>query len=336
MKFPRGSSIIGAASVFASVCLPRFQAGAAEFTYKLSTDVPTTLPMTSRALEAASQIRRESDGRMEVEVYPNAVLGSEADQIEQTRIGAIQFVEAPDNALSSVVPATGLTNLPFLFPSYQAVWAACDGPVGNYMRAAISKAGLFPFKKAWDGTIKQTFNKVRPINTPDDLKGLKIRVPPSLISTATFKALGAAATPLPYREVYTSLQTRLIDGTDMGYSTVVGGKLFEVLKYASATRHQWGGVFMVANADAWQRLPQKLRDIVDRSFDAAAQRERDDDLNGEQVAAQQLKSLGMILNNVDLTPFRAAVRNAGLYAQWRSNYGDTAWALLEKAVGPLA
>ena len=230
----------------------------------------------------------------------------------------------------------GITKLPFLFPSYEAAWRAIDGPLGDYVRAAISKAGFYPLRKTWDTYLKQVFNRVRPIVSPDDMKGLKIRINPSPISSAFYNALELfSAVPIDFREVYTALQTHLVDGIDTGFSTVIASKLDEVLKFGSATNHQWGSNTMLANADAWQRLPKDLRDIVERNFNAAAVEERNDDRREDGTDAGQLKARGIAVTQPNLPAFRETVRKAGLYTQWRSNYGDTAWAYLEKAVGPL-
>src|ERR1700730_18040760 len=104
MKLSRASALTGTASAFATICIPRFPAGAAEFTYKLSTSVAVAEPMSARALEAAVKIYRDSNGRLEVKVYPNSVLGTDSDALEQLRIGALEFLELGGQVLANVVP----------------------------------------------------------------------------------------------------------------------------------------------------------------------------------------------------------------------------------------
>ena len=255
MRLSRPSAIAGAVSAFGSICIPRFPGNAAEFSYKLSTDVAANAPLTARALEAGARMYRESNGQFELKVYPNSVLGSDPDVLQQVRVGTTEFTQIGNAIIASLVPVAGLDGLGS-YPTYDAAWSATDGALGNYIRAAIAKAGIYTFSKTWDGSLRQIMNNTRPVNTPDDLRGLKIRVAQSPVSIALFRGLGATPTPLAYRDVYTSPANHLVDGVEMGYYIVEDGKLYEVLKYASGTNHVWTAIAMIANADAWQRLPR--------------------------------------------------------------------------------
>ena len=321
---------------FATNCVAlRFSASAAEFTYKLATPTPPTAPVTLRALDAATRINRDSGGRIEIQVYPNQELGGDLELLTQVRLGAVEFYTTGNTNLASLVPAAGLDSLPFIFSSYDDAWRASDGAMGKYVRAEILKTGLFPFEKTWDAGFRQIVSSLRPIVSPDDLKGLRIRVPSSPVLIALFKTLGASPTPLSYKDIYPSLQTHLIDAVDTGYTIVESGKLYEVLKYASETNHVWTGDSIVGNLAAWQRLPQKLRDIIERRFDEAALMERSDQRSSEVSSLGQLRKQGLIYNKADLPALRTVIRRAGLYAQWRSSFGTDAWAALEKSVGTL-
>jgi TRAP-type C4-dicarboxylate transport system substrate-binding protein len=184
--------------------------------------------------------------------------------------------------------------------------------------------------------MRQVLNRVRPITVADDLKNLKIRVPESPTLIAVFKAFGATPTPLNYKDVYVGLSTKLIDGAEMGYFAVESGKFYEVMKYASVTNHAWTSNSLLASMTAWQRLPQKLRDIAKRRFDEAADLERRDMERLDATLTTQLTAQGMVFNRADVATFRAAIRNAGLYGQWRTTFGPEAWAALERATGPLS
>ena len=207
--------------------------------------------------------------------------------------------------------------------------------MGKYIRAAIAKTGLYAFERTWDSGMRQISNVIRPINVPADLKGMRLRVPQAPVLIALFKALGGAPTPLDSNAVYVALQSHLIDGVENPNYILETSKLFETLKYVSITNHVWTGLTIIANGDAWQRLPKNLRDIVEHYFSSGAVLEREDVRREDFEYEAQLKQQGLIYNKPDLASFRAAVRAAGLFAQWRSSFGDEAWAALEKSVGAL-
>ena len=137
-------------------------------------------------------------------------------------------------------------------------------------------------------------------------------------------------------ELYTGLQTHLIDGGEMSLAPTLTRKIYEVVKYLSITNHLSAGIMMLANGGAWRQLPSNLRDLATRHFDAAAVADREEMVRDETSTEQALAAKGMVVNHSDVGTFKAAVRKAGLYAQWRDTFGADAWSTLEKSVGPLA
>jgi TRAP-type C4-dicarboxylate transport system substrate-binding protein len=178
-------------------------------------------------------------------------------------------------------------------------------------------------------------NRVRPIVVPDDLKGLKIRVPPGPIDVGTFRAFGASPTVITLSEVYTSLQTHLIDGIEVPLPTLRNFKFSEQVKYCSLTHHSGLTYFLFANSDAWQKLPAKLQTIVDREFDAAAVAASAAFLHQEASVESALIADGMTFTRPALQPFRDVIRGSGLYRQWRDQYDPKGWEMLEKTTGSL-
>jgi TRAP-type C4-dicarboxylate transport system substrate-binding protein len=153
--------------------------------------------------------------------------------------------------------------------------------------------------------------------------------------TDTFKALGAIPVITSGAEIYTALQTHLVDGGDVTLVSTETAKYYEVQKYMSITNHQLIGQTMLVNAQAWLRLPKPLRDIVERDFDAAVGMERTDVAKLDDTVKVTLEGKGLIFNNADIPSFRSVIRNAGLYTKWRDQFGGDAWALLERTVGKL-
>ena len=151
-----------------------------------------------------------------------------------------------------------------------------------------------------------------------------------------FKAFGSAPASINFSEVYSSLQTKIVEGQENPLAIIQSGKLYEVQKYCSMTNHMWDGFHFLANAKAFADLPKDMQALVQDSFNKSALDERNDvaKLNGTVTA--DLTSKGMVFANPDPEPFRAALKKAGFYADWKQKYGDEAWALLEKNVGSLA
>src|SRR5690242_1164697 len=147
MKLSRTSLFAGTGSALASVCVPRYPAGAAEFTYKLGALLSNSDPLTARALEAAAKINRESNGRLEVQVFPNSVLGTGPAMVEQVRVGALEMFQCGNIVLANVAPGAAIDGLPFIFSSYEDAWRAADGPLGKYIRASLAKAGMYTFER---------------------------------------------------------------------------------------------------------------------------------------------------------------------------------------------
>ena len=308
----------------------------AEFAYKYANNLPATHPMNIRAREMAEAIKAETNGRVEVTIFPSNQLGSDTDMLSQLRSGGIEFFTLSGLILATLVPAASINGIGFAFPDYDAVWKAIDGELGAYVRAQIAKANLVAMDKIWDNGFRQTTTSNRPIVSPDDFKGLKLRVPVSPLWTSMFKALEAAPASINFSEVYTALQTKIVDGQENPLAIIATAKLYEVQKYCSLTNHMWDGFWFLANRRAWERLPENLRAVVAKHVNAAGENERRDVAKLNASLQEELAGKGMVFNRPDLAPFRDKLRKAGFYAEWKGKYGDEAWAILEKFTGKLS
>ncbi|HLJ63839.1 MAG TPA: TRAP transporter substrate-binding protein, partial [Stellaceae bacterium] len=150
-----------------------------------------------------------------------------------------------------------------------------------------------------------------------------------------FKAFGASPTSINFSEVYSSLQTHLVEGQENALSLINFAKLYEVQKYCSITNHMWDGYWCLANRDAFDALPGDLRDIAVTALNDAARGERADLARVNLNMEQELGKKGLIFNKPDTAPFREALKKAGFYQEWRNKYGPEAWGLLEKYAGSL-
>jgi tripartite ATP-independent transporter DctP family solute receptor len=325
----------GAAAAVAPAIIVPGRARAAEFSYKFGQNLPATHPLYLRAVEAAEKIKADTKGRVEIQVFPNSQLGSDTDSLSQVRAGGIELFTLSGLILSTLVTPASISGIGFAFPDYDKVWAAIDGDLGAYIREQIKKAGLMVMDKIWDNGFRQTTSSTKPIRTPDDLKGFKIRVPPSPLWTSMYKAFGAAPASINFNEVYSALQTKVVEGQENPLAIVATAKLYEVQKYCSLTNHMWDGYWVLANFRAWERLPADLQAIVARHLNDAALVERADVAKLNATLRADLEQKGLVFNAPANEPFRDVLRKAGFYVEWKQKYGADAWAILEKYSGKL-
>lgn len=337
MTQTRRSILTASAAGLATLACPAIvRAAGPEFTYKFGVDLPSTHPTSTWMQKAADRIKAETGGRMEIGVFPNSQLGSSTDMISQVRSGAMEFHAQSGPGLSQLVAATGLNSMGFAFRSEDEVWPAMDGDLGAYIRAQIAKSNLVVFDAMWGHGFRHMTSSVGPVAAPKDLSGLKIRVPPSLIFVSLFKSLGASAVTINFNELYSALQTRIVDAQENPLALLVSGKLYEVQKYVSLTGHMWAGYWFLANRRAFEALPADIRAIVMRNVNDAAKGQRAELIAEEASYQKELTDKGILFNTVDPAPFRDGLSKAGYYKEWQGKFGDEAWSLLEKYAGRLA
>jgi tripartite ATP-independent transporter DctP family solute receptor len=311
-------------------------AHAAEYSWKFAHTAPLTFPFHIRLAEAAAQIGKESNGRMELQIFPDAQLGGDNDLLSQARQGAIEFCQPTGQILASILPVTAISALGFAWSDYSKVWPAMDGELGAYIRSQIAaKAGLVAMDQMWDLGFRQITTSTKPIKTASDLVGLKIRVPvaPSLVTL--FQTLKAAPLSMQFTEVYSALQTHIADAQENPLTLIKVTKLYEVQKYCSLTNHVWDGHWACCNAAAWKGLPDDLKAIVARNLNEAAKREREDIATNDKVVQADLEKAGLVFNTAETQSFRDGLKEGGFYKYWRDKLGDQAWEILEKYAGKL-
>jgi len=328
-------------TVLAGASLPLFAIGTrsareADFSLKLANNSPVTHPQSVRQQEAADRIKKATNGAVEIQVFPNNQLGSDTDMLSQLRSGAIDLFTLSGLILSTLVPAASINGIGFAFKDYDTVWKAMDGKLGAYVRSEIDKRGLIAMEKIWDNGFRQITSSTHPIKEPDDLKGFKIRVPVSPLWTSMFTALGASPISINFSEVYSALQTKIAEGQENPLSLIQIAKLYEVQKYCSMTSHMWDGFWMLANKRSFSGMPADIQAVVAKELNASALQERADIAKLNESVADDLKAKGLQFVEVDKPAFRAALKSAGFYADWKKKYGDEAWGILEAEVGSLS
>ena len=309
---------------------------AAKFVMKVGSDVPASHSLNIRTMEAAARILAETGGQVDLQVFPNNQLGSDTDMLSQLRSGALEMLSLAGVILATLVPAASLNSVGFAFKDYPTVWKAMDGPVGGYIREQIGKSGLVVMDRIWDNGFRQITTRPKPVNSPDDLHDMKLRVPVSPMLISVFKSLGASPVSINFSELYSALQTRIVDGEENALTLISTAKLFEVQKYCALTRHVWDGYWMLSNRRAWGALPPDLAAIVAKHLNQAALDQRRDSETLDQTLQAELVKQGMVFNEPDIAPFRQLLRTSGFYTEWQAKFGEASWANLEQTVGSLA
>jgi tripartite ATP-independent transporter DctP family solute receptor len=331
-KLIKSSSLLAAPWVISSA-----KAQKAEFSVKFGSNLPATHPLNVRAAELAVKLKSESKGRIDLQVFPYNQLGNDTDMLSQLRSGALDFMTLSPLILGTLVPAAQINGVGFAFKDYNQVWAAMDGDLGLHVRQQIAATGsIFAFDKIWDNGYRHITNSVRPINSPDDLKGLKLRTPPGPMWVSMFKALDASPTPLNFAEVYSALQTKVVEGQENPLAIVSTAKLNEVQKYCSMTGHMWDGYWFMGNKKLFERYPADLQALMTKLVAEFAMLQRADVRGLNESLQADLKSKGMIFNDVQTDAFRNKLRAAGFYGDWHKKFGDESWAELEKYTGKLS
>lgn len=335
MTITRRQILTGATALAASAAFqPAF--AMRKTVIKLGLDLASDHPTTVNLNAAAAKIKDATKGEVMLQVFPSSQLGDDTHMLSNVRSGAMQMMAIGDNILASLVPSAAINNVGFAFKSPEMAWSAVDGKVGEMVRADIDKAGLHAMPRIWDEGFRQITSSTKQINTPEDLHGFKIRVPPSPISLSLFQSLGAAATTINIAELYTALQTHVVDGQENPFGNIETQKFYQVQKYCSLTNHMWVGYWLLMNGQFWAGLPDAHKKVVSEMLDAQALQQRKDNQKLESSLEATLKKQGLEFAKPDPAAFQKALAQSGFYKTWKGKFGAPLWAALESTTGPLA
>jgi tripartite ATP-independent transporter DctP family solute receptor len=282
-------------------------------------------------------IARETGGRVDTTVYAqnNNVPGSDPEALRMLVEGRIQFFTLMGGVLDSVAPATAVQNVPFAFRSAEHAHRAMDGPLGAYLRAELESSGLHAFPVgAFDNGMRHISITTRPVRTPDDLAGVRMRTPAAPLIADTFRAFGAEPVTVNSDSIYAALKSGRVDAQENPLALIALFKIYEVVRYVSLTNHIWSGFNQLAHLDTWASLPADIKAVIERHVAASVRLQRRDQAILNARMRVELPSRGPVFNDVDPAPFRR--RLSGVYAKWRAHLGPKCWSLLEAECGPLA
>lgn len=274
-------------------------------------------------------IEEHSNGRIQVDVQNNSVLGGDRDLYEGLQLNTVQASFGPMSTLANFEPNYAVCDFPFLFEDKDEAYAELDGEFGSKLAENLPQVGMRLLAYG-ENAFRNISNAVKPINTMDDLKGLKIRVMESPVNIATYTALGCNPTPMAFGELYTGLQQKTVDGQDNGVVLTYTAKLYEVQPYYTFTGQIYAPNAIVLSEAFWKSLPEDLQKVVQEGSEYAMENQRR--LNTEMEASLQktMESEGVTFNSMD--PAEVDRMREATSSVWEQFKGDIDPEIYEMAV----
>ena len=303
LHFTRRTMIAGiGATGLLGACAPRLGPG-------LLTSVdthPDGYPTVEGVRHFGDLLRERTGGRLNLRIYSGGQLGNERDTLEIATFGGIDFNRVNLAPLNSIEPLTVVAALPFIFESTEHMRGVVDGPIGEEILSSLERHGLIGLC-FYDSGARSFYNTRGPIRTPEDMRGLKLRVPGSDLYIDMVRSLGADAVPMPLDEVYQSLAQGVIDGAENNWPSFENGRHFEVARYYSLTRHLLAPEVFVMSKRTWGDLSPSDRTIVRQSAKDSVPAMRA--LWDAQVEKSMniIMASGVEVNEVDPAPFADAM-----------------------------
>ena len=277
---------------------------------RLATTVNEQDSFQVAAEKFAELVAEGTDGAYTIEIYPNSALGDEAEMLSSMAAGELELGIVTSGPFINYAPEMGVLDLPFLFSSNEEAHAVLDGEVGQELLGSLENANLKGLAYAERG-FRNLTNSVRPVTTPADLAGLKLRVMENEVYTKTFTALGADVSPMAWTDTLTALQNGAIEGQENPINVICSYKLWESnQKYATLTRHSYSTAIITMSLDKFNGLPEDVQAVFKDAAQQAAEYERAWVAENEATQLQEMKDNGMeVVEDPDLDAFKAAVQS---------------------------
>lgn len=260
----------------------------ADVTARLGTSLPDTHPQTLGAREFARLVNEKTDGDVTVQVFSNGMLGNDVNMTSMVQSATLDFTVPSTATLASLNPNFSIISLPFQFNDEVHAYSVLDGPVGQSLLASLEDKGLEGMG-FWENGFRQITNSRRPIETVEDLKGLKVRTMENRVYIDMFNELGANAVPMPVNELFTALETRTVDAQENPYSVIDTKRFYEVQSYLSRTAHAYDAQVLVASKAFMEGLDDDQRQAVREAAQEATRYQR---AQSRELNARLLDTLG--------------------------------------------
>ncbi|MGE5620787.1 MAG: TRAP transporter substrate-binding protein [Sphingomonadaceae bacterium] len=293
---------------------------------KLSDQAAEDHPQQKAFRDFAARVQELTKGAVIIDLFPNSVLGSPRENIEQMQIGQLEFMKMSTAALGGFVPQFQVFDLPYVFKSREHLLKTVDGEAGQELSKLLADKLGIKIIGFFDAGSRSIFNSKKPIKTPADLKGMKIRVMESPLMIQTFNSMGAQATPMAAGELYSALQQGVIDGAENSTVFYRSQKFYEVAKYFSLTEHFMTPDIATVSLKWYNAQPKEIQQAIDQAGKELIQKERQYWLEYEKVVGDDLKSKGVQFNEADKDAFAKMVEP--IYKEFEGKIGKE---LMDKA-----
>lgn len=306
-SLPSVLNLLGRLRPIVAVCLAATLgsgvAHGAPRTLKFAFILPMESQLGAGAKVFATEVAARTGGRFAIDLYPNAMLGGEVAVLDALKADAIDVGFVTGAPLPTVVPDMGVFNIPFLFEDAAAARRLLDGPIGDAYLRKFDAAGLHAL--AWgENGMRQLTNSKRPVHTPADLRGLKLRLPQSEVMIAGFRALGAEPAPIPFPQVYAALRSGRVDAQENPIATIVASRFYEVQKNLTLTSHAYDPAVILMSGDDWNELSAEDQAAFNAAARAASVASRDFASKAETTGLATMRAAGVaIVETIDRAAF---------------------------------
>ena len=294
-------------TIAAGALMLSFAAAQAQMALRSADTHPDGYPTVEAVKFLHKTIEERTQGRIKFTMFPASTLGQEKDTIEQTRFGVIDMNRINMAPLNNLIPETAVTGLPFVFRSVAHMRKVMDGAIGDDILKAFEAHGMVGLA-FYDSGARSIYNSKRPVTKLEDMKGLKIRVQQSDLFIALINALGANATPMPFGEVYSGLQTGVIDGAENNWPSYESTRHFEVAKHYAMTEHSMTPEVLVMSKKTWDKIPAADQAIIRKAAKESVLKMRELWEAREKASEKAVTEKGAQITKVDKAPFIAAMK----------------------------
>ena len=310
-----------AAAIVLGTLGAQFAFAQAQVKLVLAHAVAPTNPRSMAAVKFADMVKERSGGRITVQVAGGAQLGDDLTMLAALRTGTLDMSMNSQGPVSTVLPELSALGLPYVFSSQQKAWELLDGPIGDDLGKKLESKNLILL--SWmDNGIRQITNNRRPITTPDDLKGIKLRTPPDPSTVDMFQAMGASTQQINFSELYIALQTGVVDGQENPLANIHAGKLHEVQKFFSITNHKYESTPFIMSKITWGKLSDADKTLIREAAKEATKYQRDLMAEADDKLMAEYKKMPSVqINFPDQGPFKAATQK--VWDAWEQKpFGD--------------
>jgi TRAP-type transport system periplasmic protein len=279
-----------------------------EITLRSSDTHPDGYPTVEAVKSMATEVKEKTEGRICIEVFPSSQLGEEKDTIEQTQFGVIDMVRASFGSFNDMVPSAQLLSLPYLFKSEEQMHHVMDGPIGGEIAEDFGAHDLIVLAY-YDGGSRNFYNSEKPIKSVEDLKGMKFRTMQSDVFVDMMSALGANATPMPYGEVYSSIQTGVIDGAENNWPSYDSSGHYEVAKYITLDQHLMVPELLAVSKVSWDKLSPEDQAVMQTAAENSVEVMRKLWVEQERASEEKVEAAGaQVVEDVNKQEFIDAMK----------------------------